>query len=179
MPGSEKMENKREVKVVDYLHEWKQLFQQESQVLNEIFGDIVIDIYHIGSTAIPEIKAKPIIDILIEVNEIKKVDYFDEQLIQLGYIPFGENGIVNRRFFIKGTEVNRTHHVHIFQTGDEEISRHIRFRDYMISHPDEATNYSNLKEELAKKHPYDIEEYIKGKNQFIKEIDGKAKRNMS
>ncbi|MFT9488459.1 MAG: GrpB family protein [Tepidibacillus sp.] len=174
------METKRKVEVVCHQSEWKQQFDHEANILREVFGNLISDIHHIGSTAIPGIKAKPIIDMLIEVKEIDEVDHFNYKLYQLGYISKGENGIVNRRFFIKGDEFNRTHHVHIFQTGNKEIDRHIRFRDYLIKHPDEAEFYSNLKEELAKKYPYDIEEYIKGKDQFIKVIDQKAakKKNL-
>lgn len=168
------MKNKRKVEVIDYRSDWKKKFEDEAEILREILKDIIVDIHHIGSTAIPNIKAKPIIDILIEVKEIDKVDQFNDKLIQQGYIPLRENGIPYRRFFIKGDEIDRTHHVHIFQTGNPEIARHIRFRDYLINHPDEAKAYSDLKDELAKKYPYNIEEYIKGKDHFIKEIDQKV-----
>ncbi|MGB9680213.1 MAG: GrpB family protein [Minisyncoccia bacterium] len=168
------MKNNRKVEVIDYQIDWNKKFEDESEILREILKDIIVDIHHIGSTAIPNIKAKPIIDILIEVKEIDKVDQFNDKLIQQGYIPLGENQIPNRRFFIKGDEINRTHHVHVFQTGNPEIARHIRFRDYLINHPDEAKAYSDLKDDLAKKYSYNIEEYIKGKDHFIKEIDQKA-----
>jgi GrpB-like predicted nucleotidyltransferase (UPF0157 family) len=91
-------------------------------------------------------------------------------MIQLGYDPQGENGIPNRRYFSKGGD-NRTHHVHMFQSGNEEINRHLQFRDYLIAHPKKALDYSNLKEKLAKQFPSQIDQYIEGKDALIKEID--------
>jgi GrpB-like predicted nucleotidyltransferase (UPF0157 family) len=134
-----------------------------------------MEIHHIGSTSIPNIKAKPVIDIMIVVNDIEKVDQVNDKMIELGYEPKGEFGIKNRRFFQKGGN-NRTHHVHVFQKGDSEVEKHINFRDYMRSHPKEAKNYSMLKDRLSDKYKYNIEKYIEGKNDFIKEIDKKAKK---
>jgi GrpB-like predicted nucleotidyltransferase (UPF0157 family) len=96
-------------------------------------------------------------------------------MMRLGYQPKGEFGIPGRRFFIKGNDSARTHHVHVFQTGDPEVERHLGFRDYMIAHPQEAQAYHRLKEELAQKFPEDIESYIEGKDGFIKEMNRKAK----
>lgn len=163
-------ENKRIVEIVSYNPIWKQKFKEESDKIKKIFEEIFVDIHHIGSTTIPTIKAKPIIDILVEVEDINKVDRYNKQMVKLGYVALGEYGIPKRRFFQKGGN-NRTHHVHIFQTGNTEIKRHIDFRDYLISHPADAKKYSLLKEKLAKKYRYDIDKYQEGKDSFIKKID--------
>jgi GrpB-like predicted nucleotidyltransferase (UPF0157 family) len=92
---------------------------------------------------------------------------------KLGYIPRGENGIPGRRYFLKGL-YDRTHHVHIFQTGNPEIKRHLNFRNYMIAHLEDAAAYSELKRNLADKFRFDIEGYINGKDAFIKEMDRRA-----
>jgi len=139
-----------------------------------VLGQEVMAIHHVGSTAIPNISAKPIIDILVEVHDIGKIDEFNGEMIKLGYQPKGEFGISGRRFFIKGDDSTRTHHVHIFQTGDPKVERHLNFRDYMIAHPKAAQAYSRLKEKLAQKFPKDIEGYIEGKDGFIKEMDKRA-----
>jgi GrpB-like predicted nucleotidyltransferase (UPF0157 family) len=165
----------RKVEVVPHKEEWSRMFKDESGKIYNIFGNEIINIYHIGSTAISNIKAKPIIDILVEVKNIKRVDKFINSMEQIGYEYKGEFGIVGRRFFIKGG-VNRTHHIHIFETANEEIARHLAFRDFMIAHPEEAQKYSQLKQILAKKYPLDIEKYIEGKNSYIKEIDDRAKK---
>jgi GrpB-like predicted nucleotidyltransferase (UPF0157 family) len=86
----------------------------------------------------------------------------------------GEYGIPKRRFFSKGGD-NRTHHVHFYEKGNEEIVRHLVFRDYMIAHPEEAMKYSELKQTLAEKFPTNIAKYVEGKNNYIKAIDDKAK----
>jgi len=165
----------REVKVVPYHKEWATIFQMESEKIAMIFGNGLITIHHIGSTAIPNIQAKPIIDVLAEVKNIETVDCLNLRMKQIGYEAKGEFGIKNRRFFIKGGD-QRTHHVHVFEKGDKEIARHLAFRDYMLAHPKEAQQYSELKQLLAKQHPFDIQKYIEGKHDYIQTIDEKAKK---
>ena len=141
--------------------------------IKNILGDEIINIFHIGSTAIPGIYAKPIIDILIEVNDIEKIDKYNDEFNKLGYVSKGEFGIEGRRFFLKGI-YNRTHHLHIFETNNPEIRKHLNFRDYMISHSEMAEQYEKLKMELSIKFRYDNEGYCKGKEEFIRDIDKKA-----
>ena len=165
----------RKVKVVPHDSNWSKLLKAEADEIAAILGQEVIAIHHIGSTAIPNISAKPIIDILVEVHNIEEIDDFNDEIMKLGYQPKGEFGIPGRRFYIKGDDATRTHHIHTFQTGHPRIERYLNFRDYMIAHPQEAQAYSRLKEELAQKFPEDIENYMEGKDGFIKEIDRKAK----
>jgi GrpB-like predicted nucleotidyltransferase (UPF0157 family) len=163
-------QNKRIIEVVSYNPTWEQKFKDEANKIEKIFKDIFVNIYHIGSTAVPTLKAKPIIDIMVEVKDINKVDRYNKQMKELGYVALGEYGIPQRRFFQKGGN-NRSHHVHIFQSGSSQIKRHIDFRDYLISHPKIAKEYSSLKENLAKKYHHDIDKYWEGKNSFIRKID--------
>lgn len=166
--------DKRRVGVVSYNPNWKDMYKEESEKIENMLNDIIIDIHHIGSTAIPGIKAKPVIDILVEVKNIEGVDQYNHKMKELGYEAMGEYGIPKRRFFRKG-ENKRTHHIHIFQTGNEEIERHINFKEYLIAHPDKAREYSKLKEKLSNKYTYDVKNYTNSKSDFIKEIDKKAK----
>lgn len=159
--------DKRRIEVVSYNSNWKEMYKEESEKIKNILNDIIIDIHHIGSTAIPGIKAKPVIDILVEVKNIEEVDQYNHKMKELGYETMGEHGIPKRRFFRKGGN-NRTHHIHIFQTGNEEIDRHINFKEYLVAHPDKAREYSELKEKLANKYNYDAENYTNGKGDFIK-----------
>ncbi|WP_315120250.1 GrpB family protein [uncultured Clostridium sp.] len=165
----------RIIEVVPHDPKWKEEYLRESKIIHNIMKEEIIQIHHIGSTAIPGIEAKPIIDILIEVKDINNVDKYNNEMESLGYIPKGEYRIKGRRFLLKGL-YNRTHHIHIFQSGNSEIHRHINFRDYLVAHPKEANQYSELKNELAKKFKYDIEAYCNGKDAFIKEIDKKAEK---
>ena len=128
----------RKIAVLPHNHNWSDMFKAEAEKITASLGEEVLEIHHIGSTAIPNISAKPIIDILVVVRDIDKIDKFNYEMIDQGYIPMGEFGISRRRFFIKGSDSNRTHHIHIFQTGDTQIERHLNFRDYLIARPAEA-----------------------------------------
>ncbi|WP_409292648.1 GrpB family protein [Peribacillus sp. SCS-37] len=163
----------RRVEVCPYDKEWAQMFREEAEKINLILGDEMIHIYHIGSTSIPGLSAKPIIDIMPVVIDIYKVDTFNRQMEELGYIAKGENGISGRRYFQKGGD-HRSHHIHIYQNGSHEIERHLALRDYLITHPIDMKNYGELKEKLARQFPEDIESYIKGKDLFVKKMEQKA-----
>jgi len=165
----------REVKVETYSEKWPEMFDLEAESLQKLLPEEeIIDVYHIGSTAIPDMPAKPIIDVLVEVKNIQKIDDFTERLAVNGYRAFGENGIPGRRFFVKGKLSTRTHHIHIFQTRDKEITRHLAFRDFLIANHHEALQYGALKKKLAQENPVDIEKYIQGKHDFIQMIDKMA-----
>jgi GrpB-like predicted nucleotidyltransferase (UPF0157 family) len=107
------------------------------------------------------------------VRDINRIDEFNAAMIAIGYEPKGENGISGRRYFQKGGD-NRTHHVHIYESGNPEIERHLAFRNYLREHQEVAKTYGDLKEKLAKQFPYDIESYIKGKEQLVLEIQRKS-----
>jgi len=163
------------VEVVPHDPKWRDAFETESHRVNRALGNNVLAIHHIGSTAIPGIYAKPVIDMLVEVTDINDVDVRVAEMKSLGYDVMGEFGIAGRRYFRKDTEKGRrTHQIHTFQTGSDQIARHLTFRDYLIAHPDEAQNYSNLKRQLAELHADDAEGYMDGKDAFIKEIDRRA-----
>lgn len=168
-------EEKRVIEVISYNSEWQEEYLNEAEKIRTIMTRDIIKTHHIGSTSIPGMSAKPVIDILVEVKDINNIDKYNNEMEKLGYIPKGENGIFGRRFFLKGL-YNRTHHIHTFQEGNSEIQRHLNFRDYMIAHPEEAKRYGELKIQLANKFRHDIESYINGKDSFIKDIDRKAEK---
>ena len=164
---------KRIIEVVPYQSNWPSDFIKEADAIQSILKNEIIGIYHIGSTSIVGLSAKPVIDILIEVKNINAIDPYNSQMEGLQYIARGEFGMEGRRFFIKGL-IHRTHHVHIFETGHPDIIRHLNFRDYMLSHPDDAKAYETLKLELAQQFRYDNDGYCDGKDAFIKEMDRRA-----
>ena len=139
------------------------------------FGDQAIAIHHIGSTCIPDVPAKPIIDILIEVHDIETVDHLNEQMRSLGYEPRGELGIAGRRYFRKRNDGEHTRHVHVFQTGHAEVERHLSFRDFLIAHPEEAQAYGRLKGMLASQFAEDRGRYTEAKSGFIEEMVRRAR----
>ncbi|MTI70703.1 MAG: GrpB family protein [Firmicutes bacterium] len=169
------MENRRKIEVLPYDENWKIKYKKESTKVKNILMDELISIHHIGSTSILNMSAKPIIDILVVVKDIKKVDTFNNDFKHLGYTPMGEYGIKKRRFFLKG-KYNRTHHIHIFEKGNFEINKHLNFRDFLRAHPTYLKRYADLKIELSKKFPYDIEAYCKGKDPLIKKLTEKANK---
>lgn len=165
------------IKVIVKPHDprWKDLFAEESKSVAEALGPNVVTIHHIGSTAIPTIHAKPIIDMLVEARSVGDIDTRNSAMKALGYEAMGEFGIPGRRFFRKDDPSGvRTHHVHCFATGSLEIERHLAFRDFMLEHSEDARQYSDLKRRLAAQYPDDIDSYMAGKDSFIKMINMKA-----
>ena len=163
------------VNVVAHNPAWKDAFEVEAAQLIRVLADLVVAVHHIGSTAIPGICAKPIIDILLEVEDIGRLDLETAKLEAAGYEAKGEFGIPGRRYFRKDDGCGvRTHQVHAFQTGDGHVDRHLAFRDYMIAHPESARAYGALKQLLAREHPDDIDAYMDGKDSYIKEQERNA-----
>jgi len=161
------------VNVVSYNPKWRHQFKIEQQLLRQKLGNIVCSIHHIGSTSISGMSAKAIIDILIEVSSLGRLDDKEEIMLSLGYTSRGEYGIKGRRYYAKGNS-NRSHQIHAFVRGDNNILRHIAFRDYIRAHPIIAKNYADLKIRLAIQFPDSIDDYCDGKNSFIKQYEFEA-----
>lgn len=160
--------------VTEYNPAWLQMFEQEAVAIKQILGENCIAIYHIGSTSVPGLAAKPIIDIMPVVKSLTNVDKVSKQFESIGYEYMGQFGIAGRRYLRKGGD-ERTHQIHIFAQGDNlNINRHLAFRDYLRTHEDVRNAYAELKIRLAQKYPYDIDGYCDGKENFVKEIESKA-----
>lgn len=162
----------RAVDVVPYDPSWPAMFEREAALIKQALGKNCLAVHHIGSTAVPGLSAKPIIDILPVVKNILEVDQAIQEMEKLDYEAKGENGIAFRRFFQKGIPI-RTHHVHVFEEGDPEINRHLKFRDWMRMHGEDAQAYAQLKLTLAEKFPNDIFNYCLGKDSFVASIDAR------
>ena len=163
------------VLVVPYNPGWPVEFTVEANRIRSAVASVIVAVHHIGSTAIPGIFAKPVIDVLMEVNDVMALDRHTSALTDLGYEAMGEFGITGRRYFRKDSAGGvRTHQIHAFEAGSPAIERHLAFRNYMIAHPAIARSYSLLKRQLAASHPNDIEAYMDGKDSFIKEHETKA-----
>ncbi|REB05182.1 GrpB family protein [Sporosarcina sp. BI001-red] len=167
------MESERKVEVLPYSSTWPTEFQNEAGALQKIFGSELLEVHHIGSTAVVGLSAKPVIDLLLVVQSISRVDEWNEAMRDIGYEAKGENGIEGRRYFQKGSNA-RSHHVHVFEKGSPAITRHLLFRDFLRAHPARAMEYGELKTRLAGQYPYDIEKYIDGKSDIIRRIESDA-----
>ncbi|HYP26748.1 MAG TPA: GrpB family protein [Blastocatellia bacterium] len=163
------------VEVVPHDPQWRDAFAAEAKHVAVALGENVVAIHHIGSTAIPNIYAKPVIDLLVEVRDIAEVDGQSSAMESLGYEVMGEYGIPGRRYFRKDNQDGlRTHNIHAFEASSAQVERHLAFRDYMIAHPGDAQRYSELKRQLAEEHPQSPDGYMDGKDGFIKEMDRRA-----
>lgn len=165
------------VRLVPHDPAWSTLFDRESIKIQHAIGNLSCTIHHIGSTSIPDIAAKPIIDMLLVVDDVQELDARTHAMTLCGYEAMGEFGIPGRRYFRKydaGGE--RTHHVHAFSAASPEIERHLVFRDFLRVHRQYAEAYEAVKVHLATLHPHDREAYTDGKTEFITDVEAKAAR---
>lgn len=145
--------------------------RRRSLLIKDILVGNCIAIYHIGSTSVKGLAAKPIIDIMVVVKNLEKVDDAAKDFSKIGYEYLGEFGMSGRRYLRKGGD-ERTHQIHIFQADDwNNIGRHLAFRDYMRTHEKERNEYAKIKIELAHRFPYDIDGYCDGKENFVRKIE--------
>jgi hypothetical protein len=163
----------RLVELVAHNPGWSKSFADEANAIKAILKKNCIQVHHIGSTAIPNIYAKPIVDLLPVVKDIHSVDSLNPEFEKLGYTCMGEYGIPDRRFYWK-SKTKRTHHIHLFEQGSTEISRHVAFKNFMLEHPDYAQAYSLIKQCLAEVFSDDIENYVNAKSSFIQMMDYKT-----
>lgn len=153
------------MEIVPYDPQWPRLFEAEKDALEAAFGDIAPEISHIGSTAVPGLSAKPVIDILLAVDSAPDRDSSIAMLAPLGYVNVPYDGDEKRLFFKKGSP--RTHHVHVVKRNSWTYWKHILFRDILASDPGPRAEYEQLKVGLAEKYRDDRRAYTDAKSEFI------------
>jgi len=154
---------------------WESAFQTEAKAISNALAPDEITLHHIGSTAIAGILAKPIIDLLGVVSAFEFLDAQTAKMEALGYEVMGAFGIEARRYFRKiDTSGQRTHHLHVFETGSPHIERHLAFRDYLREHAHIAREYSDLKAALTNGATPSWDAYIEGKDPFISRVETDA-----
>lgn len=163
------------VALVPYDSRWVQDYVAEETTLKNIFGDALIDIQHVGSTAIPGMDAKPLIDIAVALPSLDIVDQFIPALVDAGYEHMPERITSDRAFFPKGPRELRTHHLSIMRADSDEWRLHVGFRDYLRAHPLAVQAYNSLKARLAKQHPDDRYAYTAAKSDFIQSVLGRIR----
>lgn len=166
----------RKVELVPHNPDWPMLAREEADLIQASLPEEILAVHHIGSTSIPGIKAKPILDFVVVVKDLDTLDQKVSHLTVLGYESKGERGIEGRRFFSKDSGGSRSHHLHAFQKDHPEIKRHLRFRDYLRTHPEAAQQYQELKERLAERYPNRSGSYTEAKSDFILSMDDQARR---
>lgn len=166
---------KDHVSLVPYNAEWPLMAETEIETIKSVFPpDAILDIQHVGSTAISGLSAKPILDIQIAVPSLESMKLIAVPILQkLGYEYWASNPDPKRMFFVKGMPPygeKRTHHVHIFKQQSDHWCNKLLFRDYLRSHPNVAKEYEQLKIKLAQEHLYDRETYTDEKLAFVNKV---------
>ena len=161
----------KHVVVLPYDEQWKQDFLLIKDELTSALGQLAMGIEHVGSTSVEGLSAKPIIDIDVVIKDYTVLEEVVSALGAIGYRHEGDLGIAGREAFkYDSKEHLRKHHLYVCPTNSPELKRHITFRDYLRTHPDAVREYSHIKEEGAKRYPYDIARYIEYKSPFIEKI---------
>jgi len=162
------------VRVVPYDPDWQVQYALEAARLYSSIGEFVLDIQHVGSTAVPGCDAKPIIDIAISIADLGKVEACVPPLEGLGYEYKGENGIPGRHYFQRGKPVC-LFHIHMSTPDHSNWINHLRFRNYLQAHAEAVHAYCQLKHDLAARYTNDRLAYTEGKAEFIRSILEAAK----
>ena len=162
-------------KVLPHDPAWAQAFGVEANAVMAAVAPVEVTLHHIGSTAVPGILAKPIIDILGEASCLRAIDRSTSRLEAIGYEAMGAYGIEGRRYFRKtAADGVRTHHLHMFEIGAPPIARHLAFRDYLRACPDRAMAYSDLKARILAGLGSDGATYQEEKAAFVEALSAEA-----
>lgn len=165
-----------DIRIVDYDQKWPMLFDTEKARLEAALGDVAVQIEHMGSTSVPGLAAKPIIDIDIYVREIEPMEPYREPLERLGYLFQFDPEFPDLHFFAYPEEKPRQFHVHVAEVESQYKTRDLAVRDFLRAHPDVAADYAELKRSLTAAHPGDRDAYINGKAAFMDELITRALR---
>lgn len=160
----------RHVEIAEYSPGWPRVFERESAAILEACCPWVAAVHHVGSTSVPGLAAKPVLDMLPVAAGLAEALEAVPRMEALGYRYRGENGIAGRFYFEKSVDGRTVAHIHLFPAGHPAIYTHLAFRDYLRAHPDAARDYERLKRELAAKHRNDREAYTDAKTAFIQGI---------
>ncbi|MGH9195088.1 MAG: GrpB family protein [Acidimicrobiia bacterium] len=161
------------VEIVAYNVDWPKRFNELARDMRIALGEVATRIDHIGSTAIPDLAAKPIIDIQISVDAFDPHDAYRLPLEKLGYVWRATNPELTKRYFREPLGSPRTH-VHVRRTGSWAEQFALLFRDYLRCHPEEARKYEEVKRSLTDKFRGDRPGYTEAKQPFIWELMGRA-----
>ena len=161
-----------DVSLQAYDPRWPERFVTERDRLLALFPLIFVDIEHIGSTAVPGLVAKPIVDLIAGVETMAMARSMAEPLREAGYTTSAEfnAALTDRQWFMRWADGHRTHHLHIVVQDGPVWTRHLRFRDALRDSPVLAARYAALKAELAVRHPTDREAYTNAKTAFVSSL---------
>ena len=160
---------KEMIVLVEYDPGWPTLFHELSIPVQNALGDIAVGIEHIGSTAVPGLLAKPVIDIDVVIRSLSDLPIAVTRLAVLGYTHQGDLGIHGREAF-RAPASSPAHHLYVCPVDGAELRRHRQFRDYLRTHPEVANKYAALKRDALRRFPLDRIAYTTAKSDFIEEV---------
>ena len=165
----------KHIVVLPYDEAWKKDFEEIKAELMAVLDGLVLSVEHVGSTSVPGLAAKPIIDIDVVIEDTDCFEKVKTALETIGYQHEGDLGIPGREAFkYDGKEHLRKHHLYVCAKDSDELKRHLSFRDYLRTHPEAVKEYGRIKEEGARLYPNDIDSYIEYKAPFIQDCVNKA-----
>jgi putative glutamine amidotransferase len=164
----------REYGLAPYDPGWPVMFESEARTIRRTLGDLVDRIDHVGSTSVPGLDAKPIVDIQLSLASMIPRHAYVEPLTRLGYRWVVDPWTDEHEYFSRDDQGSRAFQIHVCRSGSEWERRHLAFRDWLREHPADAAEYARLKHALAERHPRDIIAYIDGKTPFIRRIETTA-----
>jgi GrpB-like predicted nucleotidyltransferase (UPF0157 family) len=162
------------VRIVEYDPAWPVMAAAEIARVGEALGGVATRIDHVGSTAVPGLAAKPIVDLQVSVREIEPTARYARTLEELGYLFAPDPESPDLHFFGRPAARPRTHHLHVCEVGSEHELRHLALRDYLRAHPEEAARYAALKRALVGRRPGDRLAYIEGKQDYVAALERRA-----
>jgi GrpB-like predicted nucleotidyltransferase (UPF0157 family) len=166
------------VELVPHDPAWAETAEREAARLAAVLGEHLLAVHHVGSTAIPGIRAKPVVDLLPVVDDLAALDDARPRVEALGYAWWGEYGLAGRRYCTRDDPATsrRLVQLHCYQQGSPAIERHVAFRDYLRAHPEIAAAYDAEKERCRERHPADSHAYTDCKDAWIRSIEREAVR---
>jgi GrpB-like predicted nucleotidyltransferase (UPF0157 family) len=168
---------KREIIVVDYDARWPGKFQQHAQIIERALGDAALSIDHVGSTSVPMLAAKPIIDIMVVVEDSSVESTYLPALVEAGYVLRVREPDWHEHRMFRTPQLDV--HVHLFSAGCVEIRRQLAFRDWLRRNAEDRSRYETLKRELAKEDWTDMNAYARAKTKLVEQILQRAQQDPS
>ena len=162
------------VRIVAYDPAWPAAAAAELERITAALGTVAVRAEHVGSTAVPGLAAKPIVDLQLSVDAIDPHDRYVAPPERLGYLFVPAPESPDHHFFARPPQRPRTHHLHVCAAGGEHERRHIAVRDFLRAHADEADAYAELKRAVAARHPQDRLAYIAGKDAYVAALEARA-----
>jgi GrpB-like predicted nucleotidyltransferase (UPF0157 family) len=164
------------VRIIDSDPAWAEEAAREIARIESALGVLAARVEHVGSTSVPGLAAKPIVDLQVSVTALEPRERFVAPLEGLGYMFVPDPAMPDYHFFARPHTRPHTHHVHVCDAGSDQELRHLVLRDYLRAHPGEVEGYAALKREVAGRHPEDRLAYVAGKERYVLELEARALR---